>query len=362
MSSTPFEQTSTFQLIKELTELQGVSGNERQVRQFMKEQMEQYVDELDISPLGNIFGVKKANDSQAPKLMMAAHMDEVGFMVKRITKEGQFSVIPLGGWNPYVVSAQRYTLQTKKGDYVCVSSSIPPHLLRGRGAQNAQVSDILFDAGFSSKEQAEEYGVRVGDTIVPETKTVLTANKENVIAKAWDNRYGCVLVLELLKELQNEQLPNTLIAGASVQEEVGLRGIKGAVHTYEPDVFIALDCSPANDLEGAKDRQGVLGDGFLLRIQDPGMITHPRLLEFFETVAEEEGVKYQPFFSKGGTDAGAAHTMNEGIPSAVIGVPGRYIHGHQTLFNISDYEQAKHMALAVARQLDKTTLNTLQGH
>ncbi|MCW6681446.1 glutamyl aminopeptidase [Aerococcaceae bacterium NML160702] len=354
-------QLKGFELIKTLTELQGTSGNEGRVRAFIEEQLTPLVDEVAVSGLGNIFGVKHAQVADAPRLMIAAHMDEVGFMVARITDNGLFNVIPIGGWNPYSVSAQRFTLQTRKGDYVCISSSVAPHLLRGeKGANAVKPEDILFDAGFTSKDEALEYGVRPGDTIVPQTEAVYTANGQSVISKAWDNRYGCAVMLETMAAVREQQLPSTIIAGASVQEEVGLRGIRGAVHQYEPDAFIAVDCSPASDESGKKDEFGQLGGGFLLRVQDPVMITHRGMVEYLLDTAETHKIPYQYFFSKGGTDAGAAHLMNNGVPSAVIGVCARYIHGHQTLFRLSDYDAAKEMLHRVVTTFDRTTLNTIR--
>lgn len=356
-------EKETFQLIKDLTELQGISGDEGRVRNYLRKEMTPLVDEIHQSPLGNLFGVKYSQDYQAPRLMVASHMDEVGFMVAQITENGMLRVQPIGGWNTYAISAQRYTLQTKKGDYVCVSSAVAPHLLRGKeGANNLKASDILFDAGFMSKEEALEYGVRPGDSIVPQTETVLTANGKNMIAKAWDNRYGCAVMLEMLKGVKDLQLASTLIAGASVQEEVGLRGIKGAMHQFQPDLFLAVDCSPANDLDGVADKQGVLGQGFLLRMQDPGHITHKGLRDYLLDTAQTHNIPYQYYFSQGGTDAGAAHTMNAGIPSGVIGVPGRYIHGHQTLFNIADYEAAREMLTVIVKTFDRTTLESIKAN
>ena len=348
-----------FKLIKELTELQGTSGNEGEVRQYLKEKLTPLVDAVEISGLGNIFGIKHSKLSDAPRLMVAAHMDEVGFMVSRIHENGTLAVVPIGGWNVYAVSAQRFTLQTRKGNYPCVSSAVAPHLLRGSKAQSLKAEDILFDAGFESKEEAESFGVRPGDTLVPEVETIFTANRKSIISKAWDNRYGSVVILDTLEKIQGQDLSNELIIGATVQEEVGLRGVRGAVHKYQPDVFIAVDCSPAADAEGKKDVQGRLGEGFLLRVQDPGMITHKGMREYLLDTAETHNIPYQHFFSKGGTDAGAAHTMNNGVISGVIGVPARYIHGHQTLFRISDYEAAQAMLEAVVTTFDRTTYETL---
>ena len=257
-------------------------------------------------------------------------MDEVGFMVRQITSNGLLTVTPIGGWNPYSISAQRYTLQTRKGDYVCISSSVAPHLLRGKdgAAKSVAPEDILFDAGFTSREEALEYGVRPGDSIVPKTETVWTANKQALIGKAWDNRYGCAVMLEAMRAVKDKE----------------------------------LDCSPADDTDGNKDKFGQLGGGFLLRVQDPGHITHRGMREFLLDTAETHKIPYQYFFSKGGTDAGAAHVSNDGVPSAVIGVCARYIHGHQTLFRMDDYEAAKEMVIKVLETFDKTTLATIRAN
>ncbi|WP_423189719.1 glutamyl aminopeptidase [Alkalibacterium sp. f15] len=354
------KNSKTKELIKKTTELQGTSGFEHTVRAFMREEMKPYVDEIDYDGLGGIFGVKKSSQMDAPKLMIAAHMDEVGFMVSAITKKGLIKVLPLGGWNPYVVSAQRFTLQTRKGNYPIVSSSIPPHLQKNGDSAKPAIEDILFDGGFESKDEAEEYGVRPGDAIVPKVETVELANGKAFLGKAWDNRFGVTLVLELLEKLKDDLLPNTLIVGANVQEEVGLRGTKGAVRKFDPDAFIAVDCSPADDLNGDEEAFGRLGEGFLLRFQDPGMILSKEMKDFLLDTADTHNIPYQYFVSKGGTDAVAAHQLNEGIPSAVIGVPARYIHTHQSLFRIDDYEAAREMAYQVVKSFDRSVLETLK--
>ncbi len=321
--------------------------------------MTPYVDEVQQDGLGGIFGLRKSENENAPKLMVAAHMDEVGFMLASITDKGFFRVIPLGGWNPQVVSAQRFTLQTSKGDYPVVSSSIPPHLLRGKEAKSQKITDILFDAGFASKEEAEEYGVRPGDTIVPDVETIQMANGKTILGKAWDNRYGVTAILEALKALKDEKLPNHLIAGANVQEEVGLRGTKGAVRKFDPDVFFAVDCSPADDVYGDQNSFGQIGEGVLLRIQDPGFILSKEMRDYLLDTAETHNIPYQYFVSKGGTDAGAAHQLNNGIPSAVIGMCARYIHTHQTMFHIEDYNAALEMVKHIISTFDQSTFETV---
>lgn len=349
-----------FELIKKLMETQSTSGFEHKIREVIREEITPYVDEVQQDGLGGIFGLRKAEAADAPTVMVAAHMDEVGFMLSKITDEGFFRVIPLGGWNPQVVSAQRFTLQTREGDYPVVSSSIPPHLLRGKDKKSQKVEDILFDGGFESKEEAEEYGVRPGDTIVPDVETVKMANGKTILGKAWDNRYGVAAVIETLQDLENETLVNNLVAGANVQEEVGLRGTKGAVRKFDPDAFFAVDCSPADDVYGKSDSFGELGEGTLLRIQDPGYIMSKEMREFLLDTAETHNIPYQYYVSKGGTDAVAAHQLNKGIPSGVIGMVARYIHTHQTVFRIDDYEAAREMVKQVILNLDKSTMDTIR--
>ncbi|MDR1473503.1 MAG: glutamyl aminopeptidase [Lactobacillales bacterium] len=350
-----------FQRIKELTQLQATSGNEQNVRNYLRKQITPLVDEVITDGLGGIFGIRHHQDSDAPRVMVVAHMDEVGFMLTNIKKNGLFRVQPLGGWNPMVVQAQRFTLTTRKGNAIpVISGSIPPHLLReADGKQNTKVEDILFDGGFESKEEAESFGIQPGDTIVPETQTIYTANKKNIIAKAWDNRYGCTMVLEALETLKDTRLDNTLIAGANIQEEVGLRGAQVSTTLLKPDIFFAVDCSAANDISGKKDEFGYLGKGTLIRIYDPGFIMLKNMREFLLDMAQTHKIPYQYYVSKGNTDASVAHLKNNGVPSSVIGVVARYIHSHQTLFNIADFEAARELLVQVIKHLDKSTVNTI---
>src|SRR5699024_3546038 len=176
-----------------------------------------------------------------------------------------------------------------------------------------------IDIGADDKEDALQLGVKPGDSIVPICPFTPMANKKKILAKAWDNRYGCGLAIELLKEVQNETLPNELYTGATVQEEVGLRGAATAAHLIQPDIFYALDASPANDMSGSKDEFGQLGKGAVLRIFDRTMITHPGIRELILDTAESNNITYQYFVSQGGTDAGSVHTSNDDGPSSVIG-------------------------------------------
>lgn len=354
--------TELFDKIKAVTELDGIAGHEYNVRNYMRKRMTPLVDSVETDGLGGIFGIKKHADANAPRIMVAAHMDEVGFMVSSIQADGTFRVVGIGGWNPLVVSSQRFTLYTRTGQAIpVISGSVPPHFLRGKngGTSLPNVSDIIFDGGFRDKAEAEQFGIAPGDIIVPKSEAILTANQKNVISKAWDNRYGVLMVLELLEQLKDTPLDNTLIAGANVQEEVGLRGAHVSTTKFDPELFFAVDCSPAGDVYGD---QGHIGDGTLIRFYDPGHIMLKDIRDFLLTTAEEAGIKYQYYTGKGGTDAGAAHLQNSGVPSTTIGVCARYIHSHQTLYAMDDFLEAQAFLQALLKKLDRSTVDLLKAY
>jgi putative aminopeptidase FrvX len=352
----------TLQLFKFLTELQGASGFEHEVRHFMRKELEKYTNEIVQDRLGSIFGVKRGTED-GPTVMVAGHMDEVGFMVTQITENGMLRFQPLGGWWSQVLLAQRVQVMTDQGPVIGVIGSIPPHLLSDElRARPMDIKNMLIDIGADNKEDAIKIGIRPGQQIVPVCPFTPMANEKKIMAKAWDNRYGCGLAIELLKEVQDETLPNILYSGATVQEEVGLRGAQTAANMIKPDIFYALDASPANDMSGSKSEFGQLGKGVLLRILDRTMIMHKGIREFVLDTAETNNIPYQYFVSQGGTDAGRVHTSNDGVPSAVIGICSRYIHTAASIIHVDDYMAAKELLVKLVKATDKTTVETLRNY
>lgn len=350
----------TLQLFQTLTELPGAPGNEHFVRNFMREQLSQYADEVVQDKLGGIFGVKKG-DENGPTIMVAGHMDEVGFMVTSITENGMIRFQTLGGWWSQVLLAQRVQIMTDNGPVIGVIGSIPPHLLdEAKRSKPMEISNMLIDIGADDREDAKKIGIKPGQQIVPICPFTPMANEKKILAKAWDNRYGCGLAIELLEEVKDIQLPNILYSGATVQEEVGLRGAQTAANMINPDLFFAMDASPANDMSGDKNEFGQLGKGTLLRILDRSMVTHRGMREFVLDTAESNKIPYQYFVSQGGTDAGRVHVSNEGVPSAVIGICSRYIHTHASIIHIDDYAAAKELIVKLVKACDRTTVETIR--
>ncbi|MFD0770536.1 M42 family metallopeptidase [Bacillus sp. CGMCC 1.60114] len=350
----------TVELFRTLTELQGASGFEHNVRRFMKQELSKYSDEIVQDRLGSIFGLKKG-DENGPRVLVAGHMDEVGFMVTQITRNGMVRFQTLGGWWSQVLLAQRVQIMTDNGPIIGVVGSVPPHLLSDeQRARPMDIKNMLIDIGVDSREEADEIGVKPGQQIVPICPFTPMANPKKIMAKAWDNRYGCGLAIELLKELKDEKLPNTLYSGATVQEEVGLRGAQTAANMIQPDIFYALDAGPANDASGDKTQFGQIGKGAVLRLYDRSMVTHRGIREFILDTAETHNIPYQYFVSQGGTDAGRVHTSNSGVPSAVIGVCARYIHTHASILHVDDYAAAKELLIHLVKATDKTTFETIK--
>ncbi len=347
-------------MFKELTEAHGAPGFEKPVRDIMRRYLSQYTDEIIQDNLGGIFGVRRGNEA-GPRIMVAGHMDEVGFMVTRITDQGFIKFQTLGGWWSQVLLAQRVSILTENGEVEGVIGSIPPHALTDElRSKPFDIKKMFIDIGADNKEDAEKIGIKPGQPIVPITPFRVMSNPKKIMAKAWDNRYGCAMAIDLLDSIKDIELPNTLYSGANVQEEVGLRGAKTAAEIINPDVFFALDAGPAGDVPGAPDEaMGKLGDGVIIRIFDRSYITHKGMREYLLDTVESLGIKYQYYVSQGGTDAGRVHLHGKGVPSIVIAIPSRYIHSHASIINDDDYLAAKETLTALIKNLDISTYNTI---
>ncbi|WP_088103864.1 M42 family metallopeptidase [Halalkalibacter urbisdiaboli] len=352
----------TLKLFKTLTELQGAPGFEHKIRNFVRSELQKYTNEIVQDRLGSIFGVKRG-DVNGPTVMVAGHMDEVGFMVTSINEKGLIRFQPLGGWWSQVLLAQRVQIITDEGPVIGVIGSTPPHLLEeAQRNKPMDMKQMYIDIGADDKDDALKIGIKPGQQIVPICPFTPMANQKKILAKAWDNRYGVGLSIELLKEIQEISLPNVLYSGATVQEEVGLRGAATSANMIKPDVFYALDASPANDATGGKDAFGQLGKGALLRIFDRTMVTHRGMREFVLDTAESKNIPYQFFISQGGTDAGRVHMSGHGVPSAVIGICSRYIHTAASIIHIDDYAAAKELLVNLVKATDKTTMETITAN
>ena len=311
--------------------------------------------------LGSILCEKKGS-SASPRVVLDSHLDEVGFAVQKITAEGRLGFVPLGGWWGHVLLGQRVDIILEgQAPVPGVIGSKPPHFLRSEERHRVlELEHMYIDVGATSRKQAEDLGICVGDPVVPHGQFVEFACPEILSCKAFDNRVGVGIVCETLLALSKKKHPNTVVGVGAVQEEVGCRGARTASEIARPDVALVLEGTPADDLPGFKDCQGALGKGPQIRIQDPTAISNRRLVRLVQKVASEKGLPVQLAVRRsGGTDAKTIQAHSAGVPTVVIGVPARYIHTHVSLIHWQDYEAAAKLVLELVLRLDAKTVGDL---
>jgi endoglucanase len=319
----------------------------------MVQLMTPYADEIQVDKLENVIAIKKGK-ANSPRIMLAAHMDEVGLMVKTITKDGFLQFTKMGGIDDRILPAQKVIVYTKKGQFPGIIGSKPPHIQKEEERKKIITYDDLFiDIGAESKEDAANFGVSIGDVIVFDAKYT-NLGKDAVIGKAFDNRAGCITMVETLKLLG--QTDCTVCAVGTVQEEVGLRGAATAAFGVDPDLALALDVTIAGDVPGVRefDTTVKMGKGPALTISDSGLITHPKVLRWLIDTAEEEKIPFQLESGlMGSTDAARISITRQGIPCGTISIPARYIHSPVGMLSLKDIETSSKLTAAAIQRITK---------
>ncbi|TWI57016.1 M42 family metallopeptidase [Halalkalibacter nanhaiisediminis] len=347
------------QMLKDLTDANGVSGNEREVREVMTKYIAPFADEVTTDKLGSLVA-KKVGKEDGPKIMVAGHLDEIGFMVTSIDDKGFLRFQTVGGWWEQVMLAQRVTVMTSKGNIPGVIGSKPPHILPPEARKKpVDKKDMFIDIGAQSKEEAMEFGVRPGDSVVPVCEFTVMKNEKYLMAKAWDNRIGCAIAIDVLRELQGVDHPNTVYGVGTIQEEVGLRGARTSAHLIEPDIGFGVDVGIAGDTPGVTEKEALakMGEGPQIVLYDASMISHKGLRDFVTDTADEHNIPYQfDAMAGGGTDSGAIHLTANGVPALSITVATRYIHTHAAILHRDDYENTIKLIVEVIKKLDSDTV------
>jgi putative aminopeptidase FrvX len=345
----------TLTMLKDLTDAKGIPGNEREPRDVMKRYIEQYSDEVTTDGLGSLIA-KKVGDVNGPKVMVAGHLDEVGFMITQIDDKGFLRFQTVGGWWSQVMLAQRVTIVTRKGDVIGIIGSKPPHILPPEARKKpVEIKDMFIDIGASSREEAMEFGVRPGDQVVPYFEFTVMNNDKMLLAKAWDNRIGCAIAIDVLKKLKGENHPNIVYGVGTVQEEVGLRGAKTSSQFIQPDIGFGVDVGIAGDTPGISEKEAAskMGKGPQIILYDASMVSHKGLRDLVTDTADEVGIPYQfDALAGGGTDSGAIHMTANGVPSLSITIATRYIHSHAAMLHRDDYDNAVKLIVEVIKRLD----------
>jgi endoglucanase len=349
----------TQQFLRDLVDAHGAPGFEGNVARVMQGYLKD-VGPITRDKLGS-FICEKRGTSAGPRVMLAGHLDEVGFMVKSISKEGFVKFLPLGGWWGHVVLAQRLIIKTRKGDVLGVVGSKPPHELRDEDRKKVlEIREMFIDVGATSGWDARKrLDIRPGDPIIPDSPFAVMANPSVYLAKAWDNRIGCAMAAETARQLKGVAHPNTVFAVATVQEEVGLRGAQTSAFKIQPDVAFALDVGIAHHSPGTEGDEK-LGGGPLIVVYDATSIPNRGLLDLVIDTARKIKVPLQfESVERGGTDAGRIHVTGQGVPSISMGVPARYIHSHVSMIDRRDFDATVKLLVALVKRLDKKTVASL---
>jgi putative aminopeptidase FrvX len=345
--------------LRQLLEAHGVPGAEQDVWKVMQRRLKG-VGPITRDRLGSFICEKKGT-AAAPRVMLAGHLDEVGFMVRSVTKDGFVKFLPLGGWWGHVVLGQRMVIKTRRGDVIGIVGSKPPHEIREEDRKKVlEVREMFIDVGATADwDVKKKLDIRPGDPIVPWSPWTPMANPDLVLAKAWDNRLGCGIAAEIALGLKNVAHPNTVYAVGTVQEEVGLRGAQTSATKLQPDVAIVLDVGIAHDTPGT-DNDVHLGKGPLIVIYDATAIPNRKLLDLVLDTAKKLKIELQfESVERGGTDAGRIHLVGEGVPSLSMGCAARYIHSHASIVDQRDFDATVRLLVAVVKRLDRRTVDGL---
>jgi len=322
-------------LLTKLTEAYGPSGSEGPVRELIRKEVEPYVDEIRVDALGNLICLKKGTGGK--KVLLDAHMDEIGLMVTHIDKDGFLRYGTIGGVNPFISLGQRVYFEN--GTFGVIGSE------RVDDPKDLKTEKLFVDIGAKNKEEASAK-VKVGDSAAFFQPAVCLGSR--FVAKALDDRAACAVLIETLKRVG--ETAHDIYAVFATQEEVGLRGARVAAFGIEPDVGIAIDVTRTGDTPKSITMDVSLGAGAAIKVKDSSLICTPALRDYMVKMAQEKGIRYQmEVLEAGGTDSGAIQMTKAGIPAGVISIPCRYIHSPCEMVDLDDVEECVKLTVALCQ-------------
>ena len=352
-------------LLEELTNAYGPSGFEGPVRSIVERELKPISNELKTDGIGSLIS-RLDGKSETPRIMLAGHMDELGLMVKFITPEGFIKFQTIGGWLDQSLINQRWKVLTKNGPILGVTGIKTVHVMEPEARQKVfKRQDMFIDVGATDQKDAESrLGIRPGNPIAPDSRFAVLSDENLYLAKAWDDRIGVALVIEIMRTLNKKSIPNTVYGVATVQEEIGLRGAHTSSYQVAPDIGISLESGVASDYPGiTKDEaQEKLGDGPSIFLHDNSMLPNLKLRDLFLEVAAENKIPLQFNVLSGyGEDGAEMQRTRGGAPSINIAVPTRYLHSHNGIINRQDFDYAVDLVSSVILKLDAKTVDYLKA-
>ncbi|MFX1405020.1 MAG: M42 family metallopeptidase [Promethearchaeota archaeon] len=349
-------------LLARLVEVPAPFGYEDRLIGVVRDELKPYVDDMKIDTMGNIIGTKKGTSDKAPRVMVAAHMDECGFVVKCIEPSGYLRFFNLGYLGENIMHAQRVVVTTEKGSYYGVIGVKSFHITPADKWRAVQPQDQMYiDVGAKSKEEAEEMGIKPGSIVTFDRSLTRLGKGEIVAGKALDDRIGLLIMIETMKRLAKLKHKATVHPVATVQEEAGLRGAKVATYTLNPDMAIVLEITVSGDTPDTEFREApvIIGNGPAIKVMDlipsigQGTIAHPAVRDWLVDTAETQKIPFQLEVMPGvSTDAAIIHQTRSGVPTCVLSVPTRYTHSPVETLSLNDTENAIRLLTAALQNLD----------
>lgn len=346
-------------LLEKYSNAYGVSGNEEDIFKMLKEDLKDYADEIKSDALGNLIAVRKGSSPNGPTVMLAAHMDEIGLMVKYVDENGFLRFAKFGGWFDQTLLNQRVIVHGSKGNVYGVIGSKPPHVMTPEDSKSpVKHKDMFIDIGAKNSDDVQNLGIEPGTYITPDRDFQKLIN-DRVTCKSFDNRVGVVLMIEVMRRLKGKDIKATVCAVGTVQEEVGLKGAKTAAFSSNADVALALDTTIPGDHPGITklDSPLEIGKGPIVAVSDAsgrGLIAHPQVVKWMRESAEKTNVEIQLGVGEGGTtDASAIHLTKDGIPTGTVQIATRYIHSPVEVVDLNDIENGIELVVTAIERAHK---------
>lgn len=342
-----------FELLEKLSNADGIASNEQEVRTIIKDELSEYHDKFSFDRIGSLIVSKKSKKKDAPTIMFAAHMDEVGFMIRYISPIGLAYLMPLGSVEDRAKSMQMVRVKTTSGKKV-------NGLLNVTHDDQGKVDQMYVDFGFNSDEEVSKAGISVGNMICFDSDYRELTAADVVAGKAMDDRAGCWSLIQAMHELKDIDLDVNVVAAFTSSEEVGIRGGRLVTNLIHPDLFFAIDVAKNPELDRGFMNTRKLGHGPMIEFFDKTMVPNPQLLREVIKVAEDHEINFQrDMFKGGGTDAGSAHLEYSGIASVVLGLPLRYCHDSYSFANKNDLVAMKNLIVSISRKIASSELKEI---
>jgi len=351
----------TQRLLGELADAPGPSGFEEAVRTVMVRELKPLADKLSYDGVGSVIA---QHGSSGPKVMLDAHMDELGGVVRRVTPTGYLSMQMLGGWLDQALPDQRWIIIGKKGPVHAVTGIRDVHVVPADERGKVYPRDTLYlDVGANTPAEVAALGLLPGDPVVPDSPFTVMGKGDRYLGKAWDDRVGLAVIIEALRRLRSSGHPNQLFVVATVQEEVGLRGARTAADLIKPDVGIAIEGGIAGDSPGRnpEETQAVLGGGPGIFLYDSSTLPNRKFVRLVDATAQGGRIPLQHDLVQGyGDDSAAIQATNGGVPTVNLVVPARYTHAHNGIIDRADFDRTVDLVVALIGKLDAKTVADLR--